>query len=96
MRPDSGGRVELKLVESDGEGASYEVTLFDPTGEWTAAAKVRAGGAVEVAAWSPANPPAWLDALALTLLRGAQRAQKADAAWPRRVTRWRPGPEEQA
>ena len=56
-----------------------------------------------VAADRPADPdadrrgrgpddPAWLDALARTLLRTIVRNKLSDGEWPRRITRWRPEP----
>lgn len=93
MRPDHGGRVELRLVSGDDASARYDVRLFAPESDWSAQAEVRGERAVEVERWSgPQQPPAWLEALARTLLRGTLRQRQADGSWPRRLTRWRPGP----
>jgi hypothetical protein len=95
MRPESGGRVELRLTHGDEAAAEYAVILSQREGEWTGTAKAKCAGGVEGPTWSgQSSPPAWLVALAQTLLRGAVRSKLAEADWPRRVTRWRPGPEE--
>ena len=88
--------MELRLVSNDEALAHYEVTLFDPESEWRAQAEVGAERAPELGAWSGSKiPPTWLEALAKTLLRGTAREHRAQGSWPRRLTRWRPGPEAQ-
>jgi len=94
MRPDHGGRVELRLVDDEKTQARYDVVLFAPDAEWKALAKIQDERALEFGAWSgPSAPPPWLEALARTLLRGTARQREAQGSWPRRLTRWRPGPE---
>jgi hypothetical protein len=94
MRPDHGGRVELRLVSDDASLARYEVAVFVVDDEWRANAAVGGERALELGAWSgDGAPPAWLEALAKTLLRGTVRQHSAEGSWPRRLTRWRPGPE---
>ncbi|HVJ21699.1 MAG TPA: hypothetical protein VM686_40120 [Polyangiaceae bacterium] len=93
MRPEHGGRVELRLVSDEQAQARYEVALFDAGTEWRAEAQIGDERALDVGAWSgPSAPPAWLEALAKTLLRGTVRQHQAEGSWPRRLTRWRPGP----
>ncbi|HEV8245786.1 MAG TPA: hypothetical protein VGP93_08455 [Polyangiaceae bacterium] len=93
MQPEHGGRVELRLVDADESQARYEVLLFDPAARWATEAAVRGEQVLELGAWSgPAEPPTWLQALARTLLRGTARQHHAAGSWPRRLTRWRPGP----
>lgn len=95
MRPESGGRVELRLTFGDDTAAQYAVYLAQRDAEWTGTAKAKREGGVEGPTFSSAEaPPAWLVSLAQTLLRGTVRSKLADSTWPRRVTRWRPGPEE--
>jgi hypothetical protein len=93
MSPDHGGRVELRLVSGDDARAEYEVLLSDPDAQWIAQAAVVGERSLELGDWSgPSTPPAWLEALAKTLLRGTARQRQAAGSWPRRLTRWRPGP----
>jgi hypothetical protein len=94
MRPDHGGRVELRLVSDDEAQARYDVALFVTEAEWKAQARIGGECALDLGAWSgPSDPPAWLQALAKTLLRGTARQHQTQGSWPRRLTRWRPGPE---
>lgn len=93
MRPESGGRVELRLTRDDDTTANYEIAIYAPSGEWSATAQASSAGAVRIEAWS-SSPPPWLESFALVLLRSALRSHQAESAWPRRITRWRPGPEE--
>lgn len=93
MRPEYGGRVELRLVSAADALARYEVRLFDPEAEWSAEADVQGEAALSLGAFTgPSKPPEWLEALAKTLLRGTLRQRSAAGSWPRRVTRWRPRP----
>ncbi len=93
MQPEHGGRVEIKLVSADDSAARYEVSLFDAAASWSALCDVRGERSLELGAWSgAAPPPPWLETLAKTLLRGTVRQQRAAGSWPRRLTRWRPGP----
>jgi hypothetical protein len=86
--------VELRLVDAGDTNARYAVAVFDVAGEWRSEAALSAQGQPEFGPWSGAGaPPAWLEALARSLLRGTSRTQRADGAWPRRLTRWRPTPE---
>jgi hypothetical protein len=97
MRPEYGGRVELRLTHGGDQDAEYAVSLAQRDAEWNGTAKAKCAGGVEGPTWSgQSSPPAWLVALAQTLLRGAVRSKLSEADWPRRVTRWRPGPEERS
>lgn len=93
VRPDHGGRLELKLVEASAESARYLLTIFTPTAEATAPVAVaRHDGAIVLGEWDGPPPPEWLAAVAHALLRTLWRNQNSDGEWPRRVTRWRPDP----
>lgn len=94
MRPEHGGRVELRLVSDDQSHARYEVALFAAQAEWKARAELGGERVLEIGAWSgPSAPPGWLELLAKSLLRGTARQHQAQGTWPRRLTRWRSGPE---
>jgi len=93
VRPDHGGRLELKLVQASETRADYLLTLFTPDGERSAQATLDApGDALELADFSGATPPAWLMGYAQALLRSVLRTKRSDGVWPRRLTRWRPEP----
>ncbi len=93
VRPDHGGRLELKLVEATSATAHYALLIFTATAEVGASVQVNAeNGAVEFGAWSEGTPPAWLEAFSRTLLRSVLRTKASDGEWPRRLTRWRPEP----
>jgi len=93
VRPDHGGRLELKLVEATDATARYAVLICTPLAELSALAEVTApSAAVEMGVWSATTPPPWLEALARTLLRSVLRHKLSEGEWPRRVTRWRPEP----
>lgn len=93
VRPDHGGRLELKLSEAAGATARYAVLIFTPDAENSSSAQLNAEtGVVEIGAWAKEAPPAWLEALARTLLRTVLRNKLSAGDWPRRMTRWRPEP----
>ena len=93
MRPDHGGRLELKLTQASDTGARYALTIFLPEREVTTEANVETvTGTVELGAWQSEAPPAWLETVARALLRTVWRSATSDGDWPRRVTRWRPEP----
>ena len=93
VRPDHGGRLELKLVEATGTTAHYALLILSATAEVGASVHVNAeSGTVEFGAWSEGTPAAWLEAFSRTLLRTALRTKVSDGEWPRRLTRWRPEP----
>ncbi|MEO6599206.1 MAG: hypothetical protein ABIQ16_04985 [Polyangiaceae bacterium] len=93
MRPDHGGRLELKLTQASAERARYALTIFLPEREVTTEALVEtASGTLELGAWQGQPPPAWLETVARALLRTMWRSATSDGDWPRRVTRWRPEP----
>ena len=93
MRPDHGGRLELKLVQASDASARYALTLFTPESEVTAEVMIESSsGVLEFDAWQGPPPPEWLEAFARALLRTVWRSKISDNAWPRRVTRWRPAP----
>ena len=93
VRPDHGGRLELKLIEASSASARYTLTIFTPTAEVAAPVAVESqSGAVALGAWDGAAPPDWLAGVAHALLRSMWRTQQSDGEWPLRVTRWRPDP----
>ena len=93
MRPDHGGRLELKLARASEDGARYTLTIFLPEREVSSEVEVQAStGKLELGAWQGEAPPAWLEVVARALLRSVWRTQSSDGTWPRRITRWRPEP----
>ena len=93
MRPEHGGRLELKLAEADATTARYALAIFTPAGDCETLATLDAAKvAIELEAWRGDAPPAWLEAFARSLLRTVARNKGVDGEWPRRVTRWRPDP----
>ena len=93
MRPDHGGRLELKLTQASADGACYALTVFLPEREVSVEASVpTVSGAPEFGAWQGEPPPAWIESVARALLRTVWRSASSDGEWPRRVTRWRPEP----
>ncbi len=93
MRPDHGGRIELKLSEGGAASARYALTIFTPQGEPSTQVSVDAlSGALELDEWQGEAPPEWLQAYAKALVRTALRTKNSDGDWPRRLTRWRPEP----
>ena len=95
--PEHGARVAVRLLEegTGSEGAAYALTLATADATWDARATVtETEGRVDVGVWEPATaPPAWLVQAAHTVLRGAWQRRRAGNPWPRRLARWRPGPE---
>lgn len=92
MRPEHGGRIELVLARADERGARYASTLSTAERSWSGSVEVAAGdGAVVIDV--PDDPPAWLVDVVRGVVRAGWRA-RAEAGWPRRLTRWRAGPEE--
>jgi hypothetical protein len=93
VRPDHGGRLELKLLAAAGNRARYAVTVFTPEAEVSCSVAVDEPSlALEFGEWQGGAPPPWLEALARTLLRTVVRTKLSEGEWPRRVTRWRPAP----
>jgi hypothetical protein len=91
-----GARIELKLARLDPEQVAYSVAVTTADGSWSSAALLaRSDGKLELGGWSgPAGPPAWLADTTRALLRSLWRARRSDVAdWPKRITRWRAGPE---
>lgn len=93
MRPDHGGRLELKLAEASETRADYVLTLLTPDAELSTRVTVDApADTLELADFQGGAPPAWLLAYAQALLRSVLRTKRSDGVWPRRLTRWRPEP----
>ncbi len=93
MRPDHGGRLELKLTQTSAASGHYQLTIFTPDAETSSVVVVQVEtGALELGAWHGSAPPEWLETVARALLRSVWRTRTHDGDWPRRVTRWRPTP----
>lgn len=93
MQPRHGARVTLRLSRADAKLATYEAVLETSASTNLGRAEVTlADGAVELR-FEPA-PAEWLGSVVRALLRAEWRAHRVDAAWPRRITRWRPAPGE--
>ncbi len=93
MRPDHGGRLELKLAQASETRAHYVLTLFTPEAELSSRVTIDApADSLEIAEWQGGAPPAWLEGYARSLLRSVLRTKSSDGDWPRRLTRWRPEP----
>jgi hypothetical protein len=93
VRPEHGGRLELKLAEAAATTARYVLSASTPQGDATSEVAVDSvSGLLELAAWQGTPPPAWLETLVRALLRTAIRSKQSDGEWPRRITRWRPEP----
>jgi hypothetical protein len=93
VRPDHGGRLELKLSAANDTRAEYSLTLFTPEAELGSRATIDASAdSIELSPFQGGVPPAWLEAYAHALLRSVLRTRSSDGAWPRRLTRWRPSP----
>jgi hypothetical protein len=93
VRPEHGGRIEMKLAEETPTMARYALSVFSPQGEARADAFIDAEtGQPTVDEWQGTPPPAWLETLTRALLRTLARNRNSDGDWPRRITRWRPEP----
>ena len=93
VRPDHGGRLELKLANSSEARAEYVLTLLTPDAELCSRVTMDAPeGSLELGDWQGGVPPAWLEGYARALLRSVLRTKSSDGDWPRRLTRWRPSP----
>jgi len=93
VRPDHGGRLELKLVDASDARANYVLTLFTPESEIRAQVVIDApADSLELSDWQGGAPPVWLSGYAHALLRSVLRTRASDGGWPRRLTRWRPAP----
>jgi len=93
VRPDHGGRLELKLTEASATRADYVLTLLTPDIEIAAQVTIDASAdSFVLADWQGGAPPEWLSAYAHALLRSVLRTKNSDGDWPRRLTRWRPAP----
>lgn len=93
VRPDHGGRLELKLTQASETRADYTLTVLTTEGELSMLVSMDASAdGLALAAWQGGVPPAWLESYAHALLRSVLRTKRSDGTWPRRLTRWRPGP----
>ena len=93
VRPDHGGRLELKLAQASETRAEYMLTVFTPDVELSSRVTIDApADSLELADWQGGVPPTWLEGYAHALLRSVLRTKSSDGQWPRRLTRWRPAP----
>ena len=94
VRPDHGGRLELKLSAASDTRAEYVLTLFTPEAELSSRVTIDASAdRLELSAFQGGVAPAWLESYAQALLRSVLRTKNSgDGSWPRRLTRWRPAP----
>ncbi|HEY3256449.1 MAG TPA: hypothetical protein VGJ91_20960 [Polyangiaceae bacterium] len=93
VRPDHGGRLELKLLEAVETRAEYLLTLLTPDAELCSRVTIDVpADSLELSPFEGGAPPTWLEAYAHALLRSVLRTKSSDGAWPRRLTRWRPAP----
>lgn len=89
-----GGRLLLRIVDTGGEQIEYSGNIATADGEWPARFRVSPGeGKVEQLAEAARAAPPWLVEFAVATLRAAWRASRETGRWPRRVQRWRPGPD---
>ncbi|HYP75509.1 MAG TPA: hypothetical protein VER12_06135 [Polyangiaceae bacterium] len=93
VRPDHGGRLQLKLSQASGTRAEYVLTLLTPEAELSARVSIDASSeSLEFGPFQGGSPPTWLEGYAHALLRSALRTKNSEGDWPRRLTRWRPTP----
>ncbi|HVU00230.1 MAG TPA: hypothetical protein VHE30_00710 [Polyangiaceae bacterium] len=93
MELEQGGRVTLRLARVTDAAAEYGAELVTKDRRFEALARVSLpGGAVDFAHDGDAAP-SWLVEVARTTLRAAHRTVTAGGSWPRRLSRWRGGPE---
>jgi hypothetical protein len=94
-RPEQGARLTVRLVGGAADPAEYSVRLATAAALWDGRASVRESDGQVDAKWDALEPPpAWLIQAAHALLRAAWQRRRAGHPWPRRLTRWRPGPDE--
>jgi hypothetical protein len=96
MTTKNGGKIELRLGPSSADSAEYEALLQTQHGSFRASVRVGQSAGpkqVEFGAWSGGGaPPDWLTSDAFAALKAALRTSKVEGRWPRRITRWRPEP----
>ena len=94
MRPENGGRIELRLGQATNETAQYEAHLQTPGKSFRAQVQVGPQQVV-FGSWTgdASEPPSWLTEDARAALKAALRTSQTEGRWPRRITRWRPEPE---
>ena len=89
--PRHGGRVRFDLQESTPTSATYRVTLFAQEATHDGVARLCAETGEVSLLPGESEPPAWLIKAALPFAKQLLNGHRADpeAAWPRRVLRWR-------
>ncbi len=89
-----GGRLVLRIVDTGGAAIEYAGEIATAAGEWPVRFRISASdGKVEPSAEATHAAPHWLVEFAVATLRAAWRAHRETGRWPRRLQRWRPGPE---
>jgi len=93
VRPDHGGRLELRLERASETCARYLLTLLTAEAEVSCEVAIEASAdRLDLGEWRGGAPPVWLQGYAHAVLRSVQRTKASGGAWPRRLTRWRPAP----
>ena len=90
MRTTSGVRFELRLLRQEPGQAAYEVELAHAGGSGGGLACIEAESGQIAFDWKSEPPPEWCANAVRAQLRTLYRERSA--GYPRRVTRWRPGP----
>ena len=92
-KPDlsQGIRVVARLTRSDDASASYELEVTLPASVFLGRAEFSEDGELSLA-WSSEAPGSAVDAVLRPLLRSGWHRRRAGEPWPRRLSRWRPGP----
>jgi len=97
MTPDEtsrGGRLIVRLGQLLEDRVDYEGTISSGASTWSVRASIALpGGAVEISATPEEGAPEWLVKILRATLRAAFRASATGTPWPRRINRWREGPD---
>jgi hypothetical protein len=91
MSPEHGARLELRRLDPGADSVAYGVQVELPQASFAARAEIALDGAVSFA-WRDAEPPEWCVTALRAQLRALFRERAARGGYPRRITRWRPGP----
>lgn len=94
----NGGRIELRLQQELSDGTvEYDARIFlgrdQPENLWLAHFVRQPDGTLLVSSKDTRPIPDWVMKYAKTLLQLAARSSE-QKGWPRRLTRWRKGPDE--
>lgn len=90
-----GGNVEFRLSQQSPEEVRYAAELSVEAQTALGLAVIRRSDGDISFSWETRPPPSWLTDMAHAMLRSQWRTRQRDGTpWPRRLKRWRPGPEE--